>query len=277
MSAPDLVAARATFSRGSRTYSTASRFFPRAIRDAVTTLYAFVRKADDYVDSQPQDAAGFRNFRGCWMAAKSGVASGDPVVDNFAALARERAFEPNWTEAFLDAMEADLTVSCYDHIDDTLAYVYGSAEVIGLYMTRLLDLPPEAAEPARMLGRSMQFINFIRDFAEDRRLGRRYLPLDGVDEAISDETWARAHQAEFSVWLRGQIDRYRGWGEAGRCGFSLIPRRYRVAIATAQDMYDWTAKQIYAEPLRVFAGSIKPAKPRILMRALRNLLKGGAP
>ena len=68
---------------------------------------------------------------------------------------------------FLGSMAADLTRRFYRTEAETLEYVYGSAEVIGLFMARIMRLPEEALPAARMLGRAMQFINFIRDAAED--------------------------------------------------------------------------------------------------------------
>jgi len=122
----------AIFEHGSRTYYNASKFFPKVLRNRVTTLYAFVRTADDYVDARPQDASGFAAFRQRWNSAADGAPSGDSVVDNFAALSSEAGFQREWVEAFLDAMQADLTVREYDTLDSTLGYVYGSAEVIAV-------------------------------------------------------------------------------------------------------------------------------------------------
>ncbi|MBN2874567.1 MAG: squalene/phytoene synthase family protein [Spirochaetales bacterium] len=276
----------AIFERGSRTYYNASRFFPRALRERVTTLYAFVRSADDYVDATPQDAAGFMAFRECWNIAASGDASigeastgeantGDAIVDRFAALAADAGFERAWVEAFLDAMQADLSVRAYDSIDDTLGYVYGSAEVIGLFMARLMELPPASYPAARALGRAMQYVNFVRDFAEDRALGRRYLPLEGASPAVACEAGARADEGAFNEFLRRHVDRYRAWAAEGRSGFGYIPRRYRVAIATAMDMYDWTAARVYERPLVVWERAVKPGKARIIADALLNAISGG--
>ena len=52
-------------------------------------------------------------------------------------------------------MEYDIKKSSYETIDETIDYMYGSAEVIGLYI---------------------EYINFIRDIAEDLTLGRIYMP-----------------------------------------------------------------------------------------------------
>lgn len=262
---------REIFRKGSTTYSTASLFFPPALRDEVGILYSFVRVADDYVDATPQDGEGFRAFRLRWDLAAAGKESGDPIVDRYAALAARRGFEPAWTEAFLDAMEADLSVREYEGLEAVLRYIHGSAEVIGLFMSRLMGLPREAEGAAARLGRSMQYVNFIRDFDEDRRLGRRYLPLEGADPRVSDPVWSRAHPEEFAAFLRPHIARFEAWAAEGEAGYRFIPWRYRVPIATAQDMYRWTARRIEREPLLVFERKVKPRKARIVLQALLNL------
>ena len=265
----------AIFEHGSRTYYNASKFFPKVLRNRVTTLYAFVRTADDYVDARPQDASGFAAFRQRWNSAADGAPSGDSVVDNFAALSSEAGFQREWVEAFLDAMQADLTVREYVTLDSTLGYVYGSAEVIGLFMARLMELPPESYPAAKSLGRAMQYVNFVRDFAEDRTLGRRYLPLEGANPAVADESGAHDFPDDFVAYLRRHVDRYRAWASEGRAGFHYIPRRYRIAIATAMDMYDWTASRVYENPMVVWERKIKPRKVFIVADAIRNIFSGG--
>ena len=81
-------------------------------------------------------------------------------------------FEPQWIEAFLDAMEADLHKKTYHTIDELLAYIYGSAEVVGLMMAQIMNLPESSWEAAKAQRKAMQLINFIRDIAEDNQLGR---------------------------------------------------------------------------------------------------------
>ena len=51
-----------TFKSGSKTYFNSSLFFPRAARQDVFALYGFVRVADNFVDSVPQDPEGFHRF-----------------------------------------------------------------------------------------------------------------------------------------------------------------------------------------------------------------------
>ena len=60
---------------------------------------------------------------------------------------------------------------------ETLTYIYGSAEVIGLMMLAILRPDLRTGEQAKQLqkyaalqGRAMQYINFIRDMQEDQNL-----------------------------------------------------------------------------------------------------------
>ncbi len=262
------------FRGGSTTYFNSSLFFPKRVRERVFTLYAFVRTADDFVDSVPQRGEEFLRFRRVYRNALGGIPAGDGIIDPFLTLAADCGFEPAWTEAFLDSMEADLTVGAYDSLEETLRYIHGSAEVIGFFMARILDLPGEALPPAAMLGRAMQYINFIRDVGEDAELGRRYLPLFGADPRIVREDYARAHPGEFEAFLGRHLDTYREWQREAVAGYRFIPRRCRAPIATAGDMYFWTADRIAERPLIVFDGKVKPRRSRIFFRALRHLAAG---
>ena len=263
----------AVFKGGSTTYFSSSIFFPPEVRRDVTVLYAFVRVADDFVDAVPQKAVELARFRERYRSAQSGLASGDRIIDDFVQLACRKGFDAHWTEAFLHSMELDLHRSHYDTIAETLDYIYGSAEVVGFFMERILDLPPAAHEHARMLGRAMQYINFIRDLDEDAGLGRRYLPLDGTSLRALDREEAAAKPAEFAAFIRRELDRFALWQAEAERGFRYIPRRYLIAIKTASDMYTWTAEQIRRDPFVVFGRKVKPHRPRIVLRALGNAIR----
>jgi len=261
---------QATFKRGSTTYFNSSIFFPPEVRRDVTVLYAFVRVADDYVDAIPQRVRDFETFCHRYRRARAGQASGDPIIDDFVELSRRKGFDPEWTEAFLYSMELDLRAREYNSLEDTLVYIYGSAEVIGLFMARLLDLPEASLSAAKMLGRAMQYINFIRDIAEDTVLGRRYLPLAGSDLSSLNVDEAKKNPEAFSAFIRREIDRFAGWQREAERGFAYIPRRYLIPIKTASGMYKWTARCIYEDPLLVFQGKVKPSRSRIVFTALLN-------
>ena len=270
------------FKAGSTTYFNSSLFFPPAMRADVFALYGFVRVADNFVDAVPQQADAFAAFVARYRAAMTGTPANDVLIDDFVALSQRLAFDPAWTDAFLASMTADLTQKFYQTEAQTLAYIYGSAEVIGLFMARIMRLPEAAHGAAQRLGRAMQFINFIRDAAEDTAMGRRYLPLerDGVrlldvpDDWLPTRDWAQANPGQWTSFLKGHLARYAGWEAEAEAGYPFIPWRPRVAVRTAADMYNWTARQIEADPFVVFERKVKPQKSRILCQALWNGLRG---
>ncbi len=263
---------RDVFRAGSKTYFNSSLFFPPEVRDDVFLLYGFVRVADDYVDSVPQQETEFRRFVDRYRRSLSGDRTGDVIVDSFVELTHRVGFDPAWTDAFLHSMKLDLTKQVHATLAETLEYVYGSAEVVGLYMARILGLSREADDAARMLGRSMQFINFIRDINEDNALGRTYLPISETSLADLTEAQARTHPDEFRSFVRAQLARYRAWQAEAERGYSFIPRSYLVPIRTAGDMYNWSAKRIAEDPFVVYRRKVKPTRARILAQAAANFV-----
>ncbi len=260
------------FREGSKTYFNSSRFFPPETRRDVYALYGFVRVADNFVDAVPQRGDDFYAFVDRYHRALEGHVTGDAIIDRFVELSRRRSFSSEWAEAFLRSMEWDLSKRVYQSVDETLDYVYGSAEVVGLFMARILDLPAAAEEGAAALGRAMQFINFIRDIDEDNRLGRIYLPIGETTLPDLAEETARANPSGFRSFVEKQLERYRRWQSVAEESYRYLPRRFLVPIKTAGDMYNWTGRQIAADPFVVFQRKVKPAKGRIVARGILNAL-----
>lgn len=273
------------FKKGSTTYYFSSKFFPKDIRKEVYKLYSFVRVADDYVDKMPQNIKEFNILRGLWEEAMEDSSFdtthhktdslNERVVKNMAGLTTHYSFEPEWIDSFLDSMQADIDKNRYESLDGSLWYTYGSAEVIGLMMARLLKLPDEALRYAQLQGRAMQWINFIRDIAEDDKLGRCYFPAEDMARfrlADLSEKTARTNTEAFGQFVRYQIDRYKTWQAEANEGFRLIPKRVRIPLETAVEMYDWTAQQILKNPLVIFDQKIKPRRRRIVRSGIRRLM-----
>jgi len=263
---------RNIFKKGSKTYFNSSLFFPANIRQKVFRLYAFVRVADNYVDSIPQKKEAFFAFKNTYLRARENGPSGDEIIDNFIALSREVGFREEWVDAFLQAMESDLFKTTYTTLDETCAYMYGSAEVIGYFMARIMQLPDEALPYAALLGRAMQYINFIRDIAEDVSLGRTYLPMDESPFSDLHEKTCRQNPAAFERYIRQQIDRYLQWQREAEKGYAYIPTRMLIPIKTAADMYAWTARTIARNPWIIYTRKVKPSRWRIFLQILANTL-----
>jgi len=288
------IAATKLFQRSSTTYYISSLFFPSTIREAVFTLYSFVRTADNFVDSLPQDGDGLEAFeqhfwqrvgeRGSEVAASANLqgktvglpsAQDRAIIDAFVDLFFEHHFSADWLRAFFLSMRADLSKHTYHTMNETITYMYGSAEVIGLMLQRIFRLDPAASESARMLGRAMQFANMIRDIGVDQDLGRQYLPTEtlkkfGLETLSGSE--ARAKPEQFERFLRSQIEQYHLWQKKAGAGYHFLPKRLRVPVMTAAQMYTWTMSEIAINPLLVYKKQLKPSRRHVVLAALKLFL-----
>ncbi len=176
-------------------------------------------------------------------------------------------------------MEMDLTKKSYDTVQELLTYVYGAAEVMGLYMTNILDLNKEAYTYARYLGRSLQCINALRDIAEDIKLGRSYIPLEDLNTyglQNLEYEYVKQHPEEYTELIKTQITRFCYWLETAEKGYHYVPKRYLISIKTVMDMYQWTAEQILKNPFIVYEWKVKPWITQILTTVMINLIDPSA-
>ncbi|MUM65632.1 phytoene/squalene synthase family protein [Acidianus infernus] len=258
------------FKKSSTTYYNSTLLFPREIRSDVTKLYAFVRVFDDLVDSVPQKVEEFYALRELYYKELDKGSGANVVISNFVELMRRKGFKEEWVEAFLNSMESDLKKKVYYTIDETLSYMYGSAEVVGLMMMKILNLRDEAAYYARMLGRAMQYLNFIRDVKEDMEMGRQYLPVNEMKE-FKVSSLGECNEA-FKEFIRFNLKRYFSFQKEAEIGYQMIPVRYLIPIKTAADMYKWTGMKIMADPCVVNRIKVKPKRRRVLIRGLFNFI-----
>jgi len=264
------------FKQASTTYYWSSKFFPANVRSDVYKLYSFVRVADDFVDIVPQDAKSFYELKSAWQKKLEPTNTLIiQVINNINYLVQKYNFERAWVDAFLQSMEDDLKPPIYKKLDDSLKYVYGSADVIGYMMARILGLDDRAMKAAGLQGRAMQWINFIRDIDEDIVLGRSYFPLEDLKKFnLKDLSKAIAEndQDNFKKFVQLQIDRYKQWQAEAEAGYKYIPKRLLIPVKTASDMYNWTAEQIENDPFIVYQKKVKPKKERIIYKTLTNMV-----
>ncbi len=252
---------KSIFRKGSVTYFYTSRFFPPKVFTEISTLYAYVRVVDDIIDTSKYNKKQFAVLWEQTQQAWSGEVVANGVVRNFIQLAQKYDFEWEWIEAFWDSMRQDQTKSHYNTYQELEDYMYGSAEVIGLMMARILQLPKKADLAARLQGRAMQFVNFIRDVGEDVHLDRNYLGYS-PEIAKDPEQWA--------AFIREQIHRYCELQAKAEKGYQYIPRQYLIPIKTAADMYTWTARKIYRDPSIVWRRQLKPRPWYVMFTLLKN-------
>lgn len=187
-------AASAVITAYSTSFGLACRLLGPRPRPHVRNIYALVRVADEIVDG-PAEAAGLTAVEAQSVLDEMEVEtlraiacgfSANLVIHAFALTARECGIGEDLVGPFFASMRTDLSIAQHDDASHD-AYVYGSAEVVGLMCLQVFvnagSSRPVAAEPdlvegARRLGAAFQDVNFLRDLDHDgEALGRDYLGL----------------------------------------------------------------------------------------------------
>jgi 15-cis-phytoene synthase len=168
----------------STSFSLAVKMLSPKIREAIFGIYAFVRFADEIVDS-------FHDFeknelinefeRDYYKAYNSGI-SLNPILNCFQLTVKKYNIDDDLIQAFLKSMKLDLNKEEYHTAEEYNEYIYGSADVVGLMCLKVfVDGDIEKYENlksyAMSLGSAFQKVNFLRDLKDDTEyLGRNYFP-----------------------------------------------------------------------------------------------------
>ncbi|WP_090079099.1 phytoene/squalene synthase family protein [Halpernia frigidisoli] len=171
----------------SSSFSRAILLFPEEIRQAIYNIYGFVRFADEIVDTFhdfPKREL-MDDFMKQYEDAMNKGISLNPILHSFTQTVKKYQIDQGLIDAFIDSMYMDLGEINYQNRAEYEAYIYGSAEVVGLMCLTVFvngDVKEfKKLEPfARSLGAAFQKINFLRDIQADFLvLNRMYFP--GVD------------------------------------------------------------------------------------------------
>lgn len=254
-------------------YYWATRLFPREMREATHVLYAFFRVPDEIVDSKegaqalikrhqvarmtsglsPQ--AAMRAWREAWQHSFSEPAD-DPVIAASRHIFKRFQIPERYANAFLQAMEQDLSQVHYQTYQELQDYMYGSAAVVGLMMTHVIGFSDSAALPyAEKLGYAMQLTNFLRDMREDLvERGRIYLPQDELHQfGLSDEDIQRQTVDDrFKEWMKFQISRADALYEEANRGIKYLHPRGRKGVKAGSDLYRMILRKIEEQEYDVF-------------------------
>src|SRR5262252_2622534 len=171
---------------------------PKAKRDGIAALYAFMRLVDNVADGGDSISSKQRGLAQ-WRAALDQAVTGyGAFVDGSSAFALQPRPEgaSEVLPALVDTMrrfniparylhdqisgaEMDLTVHSYPTFDRLREYCYRVAGTVGLTCTHIFGFnDPRALDLAEKLGLAFQLTNIIRDVHEDGGRGRIYLPDD---------------------------------------------------------------------------------------------------
>jgi len=227
----------------STSFSSGIMLLDKKYRDAIYSIYAYVRFADEIVDTfhQHDKAMQLHRFRDQTFDAIHSGMSTNPILHSFQFMVNRYRIDHDLIEAFLKSMDMDLSMKTFNR-KQYQKYIYGSAEVVGLMCMRVFyhDQPEEYEKlkpSAQKLGEAFQKVNFLRDMKSDlQERGRVYFP--GVDPRHFTEYDKAAIQQEIEQDFAEALS-----------GIQLLKKDSRLGVYVAYRYYQDLFRRIVNTPV----------------------------
>jgi len=197
----------------STSFSMATKMLHTSIRPHIYNIYGFVRSADEIVDSfhkYPKKDLLDRFEEDLYLSLDQKI-SLNPILNSFQQTVNEFKIDRKLIAAFMKSMRWDLDKKVYKTEEEYKAYIYGSADVVGLMCLKVFvkgdDAQYNKLKPSAMaLGSAFQKVNFLRDLKDDfQDLNRTYFPsvnFNQFDESSKSSIIAEIER-DFELALTG--------------------------------------------------------------------------
>lgn len=216
----------------STSFSLAVKMLAPAIRKDIYNIYGFVRFADEIVDSfhEFDKKVLFERFEEDLDNALKDRISMNPILNAFQDTVHKFQIDRELIEAFMKSMRMDLTKKVYATEEEYKAYIYGSADVVGLMCLQVFvnadkDKYLELKDAAMALGSAFQKVNFLRDLKADYdELERTYFPNTNFDHLNEEDKRRIVEEIEADF-------------QKGYEGIIKLPMEARFGVYTAYRYY----------------------------------------
>jgi phytoene synthase len=255
---------------------------PRAKRQALCAVYAFMRRCDDIADDESLSQYDRRQKLTAWLdafhRAQSGHPSDEPVLLALTDAQRRYNIRVGLLDqlAYGTAMDVEGVAATdsspragapaphelsvhYRTFDDLYQYCYRVASVVGLVCIHVFGYRDPAAEPlAERLGLAFQLTNIIRDVKEDASMGRVYLPEEDLDKFGISLSALRpvTDPAMFRRLLAMEAERAREYYRAGEELIPLVEEDSQPALWVLMTIYRRLLDKIAAREYDVFSDRV---------------------
>ncbi len=256
---PDLVRLSQTIiTKGSKSFAAAARLFDPETRAGAYLLYAWCRHCDDVIDGQDHGFSGTNRSAADMQAALDGLRHqtrdalagkqmADPVFAAFQQVAKLHHIPERHAFELLDGFAMDAAGQTYQTIEDTLAYCYHVAGVVGVMMSHVMGArDPATLDRASDLGLAFQLTNIARDIVDDAKVGRLYLPRDWLAEVgiPVEAILAPEHRAALHGVAQRLLRVAEAYYASSAVGLAELPLRCRWAVATARTVYQAIGREV---------------------------------
>ena len=249
---------------------------PKAKREAMCVVYAFMRRSDDIADDAPNPAAasaGLRAWRETLTVALDGRETSEAILPALADVVKRYWIESRYLFELLDGTEMDQTKTRFESFEELYQYCYRVASCVGLVVMPIFGYSDKVAlVPAEACGIAFQLTNILRDVKEDAGKGRSYLPAEdmrrfGVQE---DDIMNSRYTPQFVELMRFEAQRARDYYAKAKPLLGMISPDSRGTLAVMMEVYGGLLDRIEAREFRVFDGRVRLSGSEKLWIVLKN-------
>lgn len=259
-----------TISRGSKSFSLASRLFDRPTRERAWLLYAWCRHCDDLADGQTLGHGGsvvadaqrrLSLIRVGTERALGGEEAGDMPFDALRIVATECAIPHRFVWDHVAGFELDAQEWRPRSEADMIRYCYHVAGAVGCMMAMVMGVGEEDEETlgrASDLGVAFQLANIARDLSDDHAIDRCYLPVEWLAEMDipPGEHMKPAYRERMAVLARRLERLVDAYERSAREGAKTLPFRSRWAVLTAAGIYGDIAREVARRGISAWDGRV---------------------
>lgn len=218
----------------------AFRLLDAARRDAICTIYAFMRHCDDLSDEPGATRAPLEDWRKQMVDALAGNTADHPVWLGFAETAHRYRIPHQYFHDMIDGVSSDLDRRRFETFEELYRYCYQVASVAGLSLIHIFGYRGEQAlDLAEKCGIAFQITNILRDVREDALIGRTYLPQEDLRRfGVSEQLLLDGAESEpFRELMRFEARRARGYYEQSRPLVGMVDPSCRKSLAALIEIY----------------------------------------
>jgi phytoene synthase len=249
---------------------------PKAQRNAICAIYAFMRHCDDLSDD-PQAGVEPREAIEAWRremeAAIEGRFGENPLWPAFHDTAQRYKIPPVYFHEMIEGVLSDLGPRRIQTFDELYRYCYQVASVVGLTVIHIFGFKGAEALPlAEKCGVAFQLTNILRDVREDAGRDRVYLPAEDLERfRVEVRDLAEGKRTdEFVGLMEFEAHRARAYYTEAEPLVDMVDPNSRASLWALIEIYSRLLGRIEKTNYDVLAHRVELSgreKVRIIMRA----------
>ncbi len=243
-------------------------FLSKEQKEALGTIYAFCRLADDIVDDTPKTAPAQLADLTLELEQVYGGTPKTELGKDLQKVVQKFHIPQKYFYDLIEGVKSDLKTPVRYQTQEKLNwYMYRVASVVGLMCIEIFGYKnPASRKYAETLGYAVQLTNILRDIYEDAKINRIYLPLEDLQKfnVSEEDILTLKHTAEVKNLFDFELNKAQKLYDEAR---KILPQEDFKSLLAARAM-----GAIYEEILfKLRQQSCLPCKKKIKLSKLQKI------